>query len=102
MKTFGHARPVRDDAGQIIGTKPAPARRVTNAELGGAFGRDKRRRLVVCLVAGDVILFRPQNTRQEVSILAVDCYRFALRCKAVADAAEKRAARVARRKERAG
>jgi hypothetical protein len=97
MKTFGHVRPVRDEAGNIIGSKQAPARRVTVAELGGSFGPDKHRRLVVCLAAGDVILFRPQSTRQEVSVLAVDCYRFALRCQSAADAAEKHQ----RRKERA-
>jgi hypothetical protein len=96
MKTFGHVRPVRDEAGNIIGSKQAPARRVTMAVLGGYFGPDKHRRLVVCLSAGDVILFRPEKTRQEVAMPAVDCYRYALRCKALADVAEKRQ----RRKER--
>jgi hypothetical protein len=90
MKSFGHVRPVRDEAGNIVDTMPAPARRVTVGELGGAFGPDKHRRLVVCLAAGDVIVFRPQSTRQEVALPAVDCYRYALRCKALADAAEKR------------
>jgi hypothetical protein len=88
MKTFGHVRPVRDEAGNIIGSKPATARRVTRAELGGAFGLDGHRRLVVSLAAGDVITFRPERTRQEVSVLALDCYRFALRCKQMREARE--------------
>ncbi len=96
MKTFGHVRPVRDEAGNIVDTMPAPARRVTVGELGGSFGPDKHRRLVVCLTAGDLIAFRPQNTRQEVALPAVDCYRYALWCKANADAAENRQ----RRRER--
>lgn len=75
MKTFSHTRPVRDDAGNIVGQKPAPVARATVAALGGQFGRDHARRLVVSLRPGDVIEFRPERTRQAVSALAVDVYR---------------------------
>lgn len=96
MKTFNHTRPVRNEAGEEIGRAPLPARRVTAAELGGSFGPDKRRRLVVMLTAGDVIVFRPERTRQAVSLVAADCYRYALEIKARADAAARRARRKAR------
>lgn len=82
MKTFAHMRPIRNEAGERIGESPAPVSRVTVAPLGGEFGRDKRRRLVVTLCPGDVIQFRPERTRQAVTMLAADLYRVALRAKA--------------------
>ena len=82
MKTFAHTRPIRNEAGEIINAKPAPCSRCTVAALGGQFGSDKRRRLVVTLKAGDVIEFRPERTRQTVTMLAVDLYRVALRAMA--------------------
>jgi len=63
--------------------------RVTREELGGAFGKDKRRKLVVGLEAGDVITLRPQGTRQLVQLKLVDVYRFALRCSAQRKVLEK-------------
>lgn len=112
MKTFAHFRPVRDESGQIIGQKPAPCSRVTAAELGGNFGSDRRRRLVVTLLAGDLVSFRPERTRQVVTMLAVDLYRVALRAVAnrislekarnrkVAVAARRMAARIRRADQR--
>ena len=82
MKTFAHTRPIRNEAGEIINAKPAPCSRCTVAALGGNFGPDRRRRLVVTLKAGDVVEFRPERTRQTVSMLAVDLYRVALRAQA--------------------
>ena len=82
MKPFNHTRPRRNADGAIISQQPAPVARVTVAELGGQFGSDKRRRLVVTLSAGDVIEFRPARTRQTVTMLAVDLYRVALRAMA--------------------
>ncbi len=79
MKTFSHVRPVRDDAGNIVSQKPAPCSRVTFNPLGGQFGSDKRKRLVVTLIAGDVIQIRPEKTRRVVSMLAADVYRIMLR-----------------------
>jgi len=56
--------------------------RVTREVLGGAFGRDRARKLVVGFVAPDLLSLRPQGTRQEVKLQLVDVYRFALRCAA--------------------
>ena len=89
MNTFNHQRPVRNDGGEVTGHKPAPVSRVTVAELGGQFGLHKRHRLVVTLTGGDVIEFRPERTRQKVTILAVDVYRFVLRCAAQRSTLEK-------------
>ena len=82
MKTFSHTRPVRNEAGEIINAKPAPCSRCTVAALGGNFGPDRRRRLVVTLKAGDIVEFRPERTRQTVTMLATDLYRVALRARA--------------------
>ena len=63
--------------------------RVTRDELGGQFGKDKRRKLVIGLVDGDIISLRPQGTRQEVTLKLEDVYRFALRCMAQRKVLEK-------------
>jgi hypothetical protein len=101
MKTFSHQRPVRDEAGQIISQKPAPVSRVTVAELGGQFGADRTRRLVVSLKAGDLIEFRPERTRQTITMLAADLYRSVIRAQAQSRALEKaratKAAKLAKR-----
>lgn len=80
MRTFGHMRHIRDEAGNIIGQKESPVRVMTREELGGAFGCDKKRRLVLTLAGKDTIKMKPHGTRREVSILAVDVYRYALQC----------------------
>lgn len=103
MNTFNHTRPIRNDGGEIIGERPAPISRVTRDPLGGQFGLHKRHRLVVTLAAGDVIKLRPERTRQEVSITAVDLYRFALRCQAqrgVLEKARERKLKLAESRER--
>lgn len=100
MKTFSHTRPVRDDAGQIISEKPAPCSRVTFNPLGGNFGSDKRKRLVVTLLAGDVIQCRPEKTRRTVSMLAVDVYRIMLRNEANKFTLEKARAAKIRKQDR--
>lgn len=56
--------------------------RVTRETLGGNFGIDRHRRLVVGLVAPDQIVFRPQGTRQEVRINIIDAYRIAIQRRA--------------------
>lgn len=56
--------------------------RVTHGELGGHFGRDKRRKLVVALRDGDVLELRPQGTRQVSRMLLTDLYGYMLRCEA--------------------
>lgn len=80
MRTFGHKRPVRDAEREIIGQKESPVKAITIEPLGGAFGADKRRRLVVTLAGGDVIKLKPHGTRREVSVGAADVYRYALMC----------------------
>ena len=80
MRTFGHKRPVRDKGGNITGQKDSPVKAVTIDPLGGAFGADKKRRLVVTLAIGDTIRLKPHGTRREVSILAADVYRHAIMC----------------------
>jgi hypothetical protein len=89
VKPFNHTRPRRNGAGDVIGENPAPVSRVTVAALGGQFGPDKRRRLVVTLKAGDIIEFRPERTRQIVTMAAVDLYRIALQRRAACVALEK-------------
>lgn len=100
MKSFNHTRPVRDEAGEIVSQKSAPCSRVTFAPLGGQFGSDKRKRLVVTLIAGDVIQMRPEKTRRVVSMLAVDVYRIMLRNEANKATLEKARATKIRKQER--
>ena len=83
MKTFGHLRPVRDSAGLVTGKAPSPACAVTRDELGGMFGADRRRRLVVTLGEGDLIALRPQGTRRTMKIAARDLYRIVLQSAAL-------------------
>lgn len=80
MRTFGHQRPIRDGEGNITGQKESPVKAVTIGVLGGMFGADKKRRLVVTLGAGDVIKLKPHGTRREVSLPAVNVYHYALMC----------------------
>lgn len=87
------------------------ARKETREPLGGNFGGDSKRKLVVELVIlsdEDVIMMRPKGTRQIVYLRAVDAYRQALRNKALRSLldkaneakARKAAAREARRNGR--
>lgn len=56
--------------------------RATRNELGGHFGRDKHRKLVVKLGAGDVLIMWPQGTRQKVTLELKQVYSYAVRNKA--------------------
>lgn len=56
--------------------------RLTEGELGGQFGKDKRRRLTVCLAFGDIVILRPHGTRRSECVRLIDLYSYALRCKA--------------------
>lgn len=82
--------PKQDEHGQPV-TKLVSDNvyRVTREELGGQFGRDKHRKLVVGLVDGDVLSLRPQGTRQEVAMEIKDLYRYLLRCAAAKKVLEK-------------
>lgn len=62
--------------------KEAHVWRCTRETLGGDYGRDRGRRLVVGIVGPDQLVFRPQGTRQEVRINIVDAYRIAIQRRA--------------------
>ena len=57
--------------------------RVTRNTLGGTFGPDGKRKLVVKLAAGDVLVMWPQGTRQKVSIELKQVYREAIQRRAM-------------------
>jgi hypothetical protein len=82
MKYFDHKSPVRDKAGEVVGFKESPARAVTRGVLG--HGPDKGRRVVVSLVHGDLLEFRPQGTRRRYRIGAMAAYEWVLRSLATA------------------
>lgn len=76
--------------------------RVTRKELDGSFGRDRHRKLVVKLKAGDVLEMWPQGTRQKVTIEIAQVYRQAIHYKAQIALLEKaRARKVAKANARA-
>jgi hypothetical protein len=54
--------------------------RVTRQPLGGHFGLDKSRRLVVALRDGDILELRPEGTRQASRMAIADIYAYMLRC----------------------
>jgi len=86
MRQFGNKRPIRDRDGKITGWKDSPVSAVTKEVLGGQFGRDSKRRLVVTLATGDVIAFRPLASprTRTVSGTAQDIYRYLIRCAVLA------------------
>jgi hypothetical protein len=57
--------------------------RVTRNILGNGYGPDSKRKLVVGLVAGDVLVLKPVKTRQSVSVELRAVYRWLLRNKAI-------------------
>lgn len=74
----------------------------TKDELGGHFGPDRHRRLVVGLVAGDVLVLYPKGTRQQVTVQLKDVYGWAVRSKALRTQLEKareRKAKLAEQRE---
>jgi len=73
--------------------------RVTRDTLGGSFGPDRNRKLVVKLAAGDVLVLWPQGTRQKVSIEISQVYRQALQHKAQVALLEKARKRKAQKAE---
>lgn len=81
MKTFEHTRPVRNDAGDVVGERPAPVwRKTVRNALGKHHGTDRDRLLAVGLVSGDLISVRPAGTRRvPLTILASDLYDLLVR-----------------------
>jgi hypothetical protein len=57
--------------------------RQTRDTLGGCYGRDKHRKLVVGLVAVDQLVLYPKGTRQEVRVNIKDIFAWALRNRAL-------------------
>lgn len=82
MRTFGHKRPVRDEGGAVIETKPSPVGAVTIGTLDGSFGKDRGRRLIVTLDDGDLITIRPAGTRRKYRATAADALRWMIRSEA--------------------
>jgi hypothetical protein len=82
MRNFGNKRPVRDGDGTIISFKESPSRAVTLGTLGGNHGPDRNRRLVVSLVDGDLIEFRPYGTKRTYQAPATAVYEWLLRSQA--------------------
>lgn len=78
MRTFGHQRPIRNGDGDITGQKYSPVRVRTIDPLGGQFGADKKRRLIVELAEGDTIRMKPEGTRRWISLEAKHVYQHAL------------------------
>jgi hypothetical protein len=83
MRTFGHQRPVRDGRGTIVETIPSPVCAITRNELGGQFGRDRKRRVIFTLEAADVVAMRPAGTTRTLRVEARDMYRWALQAAAL-------------------
>lgn len=100
MKQFGHQRPERNEAGEIVGFKPSPARAITFAGLSCFHGPDRGRKLVVSLEPGDLITIRPAGTRRTHQISAFDVYAFMLRSEANRLTLERARARKAKRAAR--
>ena len=78
----GKLEAVMDGGKPLQKLKESHVCRITRTVLGGNFGPDRNRKLVVGLVSPDQISFRPQGTRQEVRINIADAYRIAIQRKA--------------------
>jgi hypothetical protein len=110
MKSFGHQRPVRNDAGEITGMVLSPVRVRTIEPLGRAYGTDHDKRLVLTAHPRDVIGLRPERTQRELLIEARDLYAHLIRLEAnrallqkardrkIARAAQRESQRIARQK----
>ena len=78
--------------------------RVTRNTLGGHFGPDGKRKLVVGLCDGDILTLKPKGTRQVITVELKAVYSWCLRTKALGKQLEKARARkatlIARRQRR--
>jgi hypothetical protein len=82
MKSFGHQRPVRNDAGEITGMVISPVRVRTIQTLEHAYGPDHDKRLVLTSHPRDIIGLRPERTQRELFIEAKDLYAHLIRLEA--------------------
>lgn len=106
MKEFGHKRPRRNNQGEIIDLIDCPACAVTRNPCGFGFGPDSKRKLVVSLEAGDLVVLRPQRTARPYRIEARDLFRYLLHLEAnrlnlerARDRKAKKAARLAAQRQ---
>lgn len=79
MRFFGHQRPERNSAGEIVGAVASPVKVKTRGALGDNYGPDSGKRLILSCDAGDIITMRPEKTRRAVSMRAVDLYALLVR-----------------------
>lgn len=102
MRFFGHHRPQRNEAGEIVGSIISPVKARTRKPLGHGYGSDWHKRLIVSLDNGDLITLRPERTARPVAILATDLYALLLRKAAqlaqLEKARERKAARELKRR----
>lgn len=77
MRKFSNQRLTKKDGMETL--VPSPVRAITGGVLGGAFGPDRGRKLVLSCEAGDVVVLRPHGTQRPLSMTAVDLYRYMLR-----------------------
>lgn len=73
--------------------------RQTRNVLGGCYGRDKHRKLVVGLVAVDQLVLYPKGTRQDVRVNLKEVYAWALRSRALTAQLERARERKAKLKD---
>jgi hypothetical protein len=91
-----------EDGKFVTRVENAEVWRVTRGELDGSFGRDRGRKLVVGLVAPDLLVLYPKGTRQKVTFPIDEIYRTALYRKAnIAHMQEMRDRKVKRQEQRA-
>jgi hypothetical protein len=74
MKTFGWTRPVRDGAGNVIGSRPSPVRVRTLESLPAHYLRDCGKHLIFTLHHQEVIGVRSERTGRELRITAFGLY----------------------------
>lgn len=58
-----------------------PVRRRVDVELGGSFGCERDKRLVVTLHPNGLLELRPEHSRHVETVSVLDVYRFAIRCR---------------------
>lgn len=93
-RVHGKFVPVTDEHGKAI-TKTVASEvwRVTRSNLGYGYGPDSKRKLVVGLINGDVLVLKPLKTRQVVQVELKAIYGWLLRSKAIRLHLEKARAR---------
>jgi hypothetical protein len=81
-------QPLRDYWAEVReGIRPPPKRnsatiqRTVNVSLDGSFGRDRDKRLAMTLHQNGRLELRPERCRRSESVMLIDVYRFAIRCR---------------------